>query len=468
MNNSIFFFLVFFILSAPLIGQQFDDRQVLFETKGSKSVVYTKEFYDTIYFIEQNEYEVYLSSYVNDTIKDLGNIGQLGASEIVDLLDINKDGLVDVLGNERILLANGDGTFEKIQIPIEGLPREFILRHTDINNDGVYDLLMQKDDYTYPFESTLEMYFLNYFNEIIDIHSFTILDLYGPPEIYAKNVFDLNSSGNLDLVYLHLRNLYIQTNNGDGTFDEQKIRLENWDWQSLPIAVIADDFDGDNDLDIVVYSFRDTDAFFLFNQNGVFTNENILWDTDGYLMCLKSGDLNEDDIVDIAYLESTDNFDSVAVKIVYGLSDGTFISPVTIDKMSYKNYAPSSVYLLHGSENFMTIFDYDKDGDVDILVNALKEEQYLVYENLKTSVSVSDIIETSTLNLYPNPSKDYIHIESDSELKKVIITDPSGMILSQTNYKNKLDISFLPNGIYYVKAIDSDGENLVSNFLKVD
>jgi hypothetical protein len=73
--------------------------------------------------------------------------------------------------------------------------------------------------------------------------------------------------------------------------------------------------------------------------------------------------------------------------------------------------------------------------------------QYKVIEPTKIEkISVSDI------KLYPNPAKNDLFIKSDFPVERVEIYNPSGLrVLAEVNFAEKIDVSHLANGIYFVR-----------------
>ena len=72
------------------------------------------------------------------------------------------------------------------------------------------------------------------------------------------------------------------------------------------------------------------------------------------------------------------------------------------------------------------------------------------------------IVETSLpdINIYPNPSKDWIKIDGLTELSDVQILDITGKLILQQEYQvdDKIDISSLTTGMYIIKVRNSGGE----------
>ena len=85
--------------------------------------------------------------------------------------------------------------------------------------------------------------------------------------------------------------------------------------------------------------------------------------------------------------------------------------------------------------------------------------------------NTNSIADFNSLNVrvYPNPSKKYINIELTNNLliKKIEVYNHLGkIILSLKNSNKPIDISYLPNGIYYIKIKDSNNNFLIKSFIK--
>ena len=69
-------------------------------------------------------------------------------------------------------------------------------------------------------------------------------------------------------------------------------------------------------------------------------------------------------------------------------------------------------------------------------------------------LSTTDFSKTKSLKIYPNPTKDFIIIQTEKISPKIDILDASGkLILSKnpTSNTHKIDVSSLPKGVYIVK-----------------
>ncbi|MDR0230844.1 MAG: T9SS type A sorting domain-containing protein [Dysgonamonadaceae bacterium] len=75
--------------------------------------------------------------------------------------------------------------------------------------------------------------------------------------------------------------------------------------------------------------------------------------------------------------------------------------------------------------------------------------------------SISDI----SLQIYPNPAKDYLFIQSDYPVERVEIYNQSGTcVMINENVTEKLDISGLADGLYFVR-INAKGTSLIQKII---
>lgn len=80
----------------------------------------------------------------------------------------------------------------------------------------------------------------------------------------------------------------------------------------------------------------------------------------------------------------------------------------------------------------------------------------------KTNIKLSK----SSIKLYPNPSKDYINIQTEEDVSRIDIYDMTGKIV-KTNYSaNKMSIENLPKGNYLVKILLTNKDTESIKFTK--
>ena len=68
-------------------------------------------------------------------------------------------------------------------------------------------------------------------------------------------------------------------------------------------------------------------------------------------------------------------------------------------------------------------------------------------------------------SIAPNPASDFISIFTSEEIAKINIYTLHGQPVLQTT-DTEIDVSALPQGMYIVRAITVDGEQLQAKFIK--
>ncbi len=91
---------------------------------------------------------------------------------------------------------------------------------------------------------------------------------------------------------------------------------------------------------------------------------------------------------------------------------------------------------------------------------------------LDPTVGVEDqkIIQTASVTIYPNPTSDFLSIESESELSNVSFFDVTGRMVKQIDLngelKSSIDVSEMNKGIYILQVVTTEGESSSSKIIK--
>jgi hypothetical protein len=263
----------------------------------------------------------------------------------VDIGDFNQDGIPDILAgssfleaypNIRLLLGNGDGTFQNApSYPTGKGPLAPVV--ADFNGDGKPDVAVAN-----AFTNTLSV-LLNHGDGTFgtNVNYFTGTN----PQQIA--VGDFNNDGKRDLIVANLNTNYVALllGNGNGTF-QPAINAA-----SLLIGVgfvVAGDFNKDGKLDFAIPGLFGVSVY-PGNNNGTFgapinSSSAFLFDR------AATGDLNNDGKLDLV----VGQFGTNTVTFLLGNGNGTFQNPVT-------NFAGLGVY-------GVAIGDLNGDGKADIAV----------------------------------------------------------------------------------------------------
>jgi hypothetical protein len=89
------------------------------------------------------------------------------------------------------------------------------------------------------------------------------------------------------------------------------------------------------------------------------------------------------------------------------------------------------------------------------------DDVWLSAELINTGVRTNKAVTTFTV--YPNPATNYINTEN---AKKVLITDLNGHLVMQSANTDKLEVSSLAKGVYFVKVQQADGSLKTGKFIK--
>ncbi len=104
--------------------------------------------------------------------------------------------------------------------------------------------------------------------------------------------------------------------------------------------------------------------------------------------------------------------------------------------------------------------------------NSYGRDYIFFIDNFNVSSNALSVIdyEESLFSLYPNPTKDYLIIDSQTELLSSTIRNVNGRILKKINFKNsdlhiKLDVKDLMSGMYFLELESYKGK-FVNRFIK--
>jgi len=221
----------------------------------------------------------------------------------VTAADVNGDGRLDLLVatggmSITVMIGNGDGTFQPpVSYPTAGWASDIVV--ADMNGDGRPDLVVDDGGAAVSIllgngDGTFKPYV-----ECVGAGAFA--------------VGDFNRGGKLDVVDLGVT---VTLGNGDGTLANPV----DYATGNGPSAVIADDFNGDGNLDLAVANFNDNTVSILLGLgNGKFSARTD-YATGAGPVSLVAGDFNGDGKLDLAALDQGDN----SLSVLLGNGDGTF------------------------------------------------------------------------------------------------------------------------------------------------
>lgn len=313
------------------------------------------------------------------------------------------------------------------------------------------------------------------------------VNLRDPMQTWSGAWADFDNDGYMD-VFVGASSLSdgpskLMRNNGDGTFTDVTSGA-GFDLSLTSIENIAADFDNDGNVDILF-----SGGIYFGNGDLTFNYFNVSMPSVGGV-----GDANNDGFLDVfsgAYFRNSGN-DNNWVKITTvgkghetnGLSNRNGIGArVEIstgsgidEKIQIRDVRSGEGFRFMGSLNThfgigqATSINYIKikwpSGIVD-QINDPDINTHHIVEEASFTLSVEDTL-VDNLILYPNPTKDYLNLNFNNLLYNgnYSVIDLSGkLILNAQLSSNKIDVSNIANGIYFL-SVTSEGKTQTQRFIK--
>lgn len=241
---------------------------------------------------------------------------------------------------------------------------------------------------------------------------------------------------------------------------EGKVNI--YDYDSLSVNIIYDDFDLDGDLDLIKHSVANSGNFLLQkNENGDFnaSQSNFIGSGKNPIISL---DLNNDNFPDLITYHS---FSTLGV--LYNLQNGTFSDEETVQSFN-GSYTISPIKVDYNGDGFMDLIAINDSNDSYVLLNnqsgGLEPAEFLIPIGTFNYIhKIEDFDNDGDLDFYIwDYNKLKIHLydqDSDGFIQPTILQATSslesfGVIdLDGNGYK---DILYLKNGAVWAKYFDFD------------
>ncbi|MCH7785103.1 MAG: T9SS type A sorting domain-containing protein [Bacteroidetes bacterium] len=382
----------------------------------------------------------------------LGNFGpeQIISSEAdhansVYAADIDGDGDMDVLsasrGDDKIAWyenTDGLGSFGPEQIISSDADHALSVYATDIDGDGDMDVLSasENDDKIAWYENT------------DGLGSFGAEQIITTDADHAISVYaaDIDGDGDMDVLSASEDDnkiAWYENTDGLGSFGPEQIITTDADHAN---SVYAIDIDGDGDMDVLSASREDNKIAWYENTDGLgsFGPEQIISTEAEKARSVYATDLDGDGDMDV--LSASEDDDKIAW---YENTDGL------------GSFGPEQIISTdadHARSVYAT--DIDGDGNMDVLSASRGDDKIAWYKNLGILV-----VNQNTLldfSVYPNPTTGILIIKSKTNIVQIEIHNNLGQLVLSTPIaigtdQNKIDISNLSQGLYFIKIKDENG-----------
>lgn len=131
----------------------------------------------------------------------------------------------------------------------------------------------------------------------------------------------------------------------------------------------------------------------------------------------------------------------------------------------FNNFDESKNVTIYEDPNNPSV-GFDLPDSLTPIVGGLPKEG-MVYRIIPSSInSVNNSFLQSQVKMYPNPSSGIVNIDSEINLEEVKIFTTTGKEVLTSLNTNKIDISELPPGMYFVELITPLGEKVLKKLQK--
>ena len=281
--------------------------------------------------------------------------------------DFNGDGIADVVtvsdSSLKLLVANGDGTFASpVSLPTGQLTFSDPILHGDFNGDGKQDLFTVGVASS---SSSSNVILLGHgdgtFDAPLTLSNTTLMPQPAANRAHQINITDLNQDGRSDIITSDGQNVSVFLASSDGRLSSSAVRspIPQDQTNQYTSSFVTADFNNDGVPDTIVAVGN---LYFLSGKgDGSFASAgpaiampqparaSSSW-------MLNAGDFDGDDNLDVVLLNQRD-FNSSVAYVFYGNGDGTFSAPAIIG--DFEN--------CYGR---IQVADLDGDGRDDLVFNS--------------------------------------------------------------------------------------------------
>ncbi len=375
---------------------------------------------------------------------------------IIDVLDFDGDGEDDILTDYDIFKNKGNNVYERfpfgnISYVVEG--------SLDYDGDGLRDVVITEKDFS---SSLTSIYiFKNKGNFVFEkiiveqnkrrVSTIIFADVDGDlrDDIITANNSDANP-------------FTVIFSNANGTFTARDIKGNNKYFLSHTLSAV--DMDKDGDLDIVVMDYEKGLWFFKNTDNYQTTTRlnDSSFDLISNGLFVHCDDLNGDGWPDFVVGKLTET------KLTMQVSKGT--GPFQFDDLKEIGFVQGGTSdfapLGRAITRMLHTVDINNDGKKDIVMTSTFDKKQVAWVNNSIISSSSDVL-LADVTIYPNPSNDFLYIQSEVQLSfSIFSVDGCLQMSGNIDPTDRINLNILPPATYIIELFDNNDYRKVQKFIK--
>ena len=403
-------------------------------------------------------------------------VSQINPSSLVATADYDGDGDIDIYAArydqassswKHYLFNNDMGRFTDVasDAGINHSGKESYATFADYDNDGFLDLFICRENGDILYKNDGKGKFE---------------DVTGKAAIGSNTggnralFFDIDHDGDLDMYEMRSGNNIMFRNNGDGTFTDQSEKLDKLPGNTISRDAAFGDFDEDEDIDFAVTNENQPDVLYSNQRMGVFRNESQKYGLSDAVRStsVSAGDYTNDGYLDLLFTSSengehrlyrnnrTGSFEiDNSVKALFALTKDTRIEDAVFfdfDNDGSLDILMAGIPLKEGSKGIflfrnngvdgftdvsrlipenirsasqISIFDYNDDGDLDIILSGTDGRITLLRND---GGNINHFIKMKLVGLRAGSAKNNhfgigakVEIRSGNLYQTIVVTDPN-------------------------------------------
>lgn len=279
-------------------------------------------------------------------------------------------------------------------------------------------------------------------------------------QITFVTIGDFDGDDDVDVVsgaYFPLAEVYwFENTDGFGTWDEGTLISDDATGINYPHTCVAEDFDGDGDVDLVIGGIA-------------FDSFNWLENLDGKGSFGDPIDI-DNSVINATSQHAADIDNDGDIDILAANQDGTLFWFENTDGKASFSIGDTLQHSPDGHYPTVHLADFNDDGDLDAFSGFASgsEQTFNIYENLMFHTSTKELTTDIEVLLYPNPTNEFLTIELAKYSEGIVrIIDVTGRHILNNSIQGKVNLPLrnLSSGVYYIFISIEEG-NVTKKIVK--